>query len=269
MANRRMFSLDVVDTDMFLEMPASSQNLYFHLGMRADDDGFVSSPKKITKLVNCGNDDLNVLISRGYIFPFNEGIIVIRHWKQNNYIQTDRYKKTIYQQQMAALTVNDGVYEVDVSCIQPVSKVEAQVSIGKDSKGKDRLESDLCPEPVQPSPDLSGIRLPLIDGTDYNVPLSKIEKWSVAYPAVDVKQQLQRMIVWLDANPNRRKTKRGIDRFINTWLSREQDRGGTYRNGNQQQPETISQGKDFQAEHNEMYDKYLSRSEPGPDDPFQ
>ena len=64
MANRRMFSLDVIDTDKFLDMPATSQNLYFHLGLRADDDGFVSSPKKITKLVNCGSDDLNVLISR-------------------------------------------------------------------------------------------------------------------------------------------------------------------------------------------------------------
>lgn len=269
MANRRIFSLDVVDTDMFLEMPASSQNLYFHLGMRADDDGFVSSPKKITKLVNCGNDDLNVLISRGYIIPFNEGIIVIRHWRQNNYIQTDRYKRTIYQQQMAGLTVNNGVYEAD-ACIQPVSKMEAQDSIGKDSIGKDRLESDLCPEPVHPSPDPSGILLPLIDGTDYDVPLSKIGKWSTAYPAVDVRQQLQRMIAWLDANPTRRKTRRGIDRFINTWLSREQDRGGTLRNGTpSQQSEPTQQGRDFYAEHAEMYGKYLSNRESSPDDPFQ
>lgn len=89
MANRRMFSLDVVDTDKFLDMPATSQNLYFHLGMRADDDGFVSSPRKITKLVNCGNDDLNVLVSRGFVLPVGDGIVVITHWKQNNYIQKD------------------------------------------------------------------------------------------------------------------------------------------------------------------------------------
>ena len=81
MANRRMFSLDVVDTDKFLDMPASSQNLYFHLGMRADDDGFVSSPKKITKLVNCAIDDLNVLISRGFILDVGDGIVVVRHWR--------------------------------------------------------------------------------------------------------------------------------------------------------------------------------------------
>lgn len=135
MANRRMFSLDVVDTDRFLEMPASSQNLYFHLGMRADDDGFVSSPKKITKLVNCGEDDLNVLISRGFVIAFDGGIVVIRHWKQNNYIQSDRYKQTLYKKELSALTVNNGAYEIGMytPCIQSVSKMEAQYSIEIDN----------------------------------------------------------------------------------------------------------------------------------------
>ena len=113
MANRRMFSLDVVDTDKFLDMPATSQNLYFHLGMRADDDGFVSSPRKITKLVNCGNDDLNVLVSRGFVLPVGNGIVVITHWKQNNYIQKDRYKPTIYQKEVQKLVEKGGVYELD------------------------------------------------------------------------------------------------------------------------------------------------------------
>lgn len=103
MANRRMFSLDVVDTDRFLDMPASSQNLYFHLGMRADDDGFVSSPKKITKIVNCAADDLKVLASRGFILDVGNGIIVITNWKQNNYLQKDRYRPTIYQGEKAML----------------------------------------------------------------------------------------------------------------------------------------------------------------------
>lgn len=133
MANRRMFSLDVVDTDQFLEMPATSQNLYFHLGMRADDDGFVSAPKKITKLVNCGNDDLNVLISRGFVIVMDGGVLVIRHWKQNNYIQSDRYKKTIYQKQFRELTVNEGIYELDTCCIQAGYEMEAQVSIEIDN----------------------------------------------------------------------------------------------------------------------------------------
>ena len=129
MANRRMFSLDVIDTDKFLDMPATSQNLYFHLGLRSDDDGFVSSPKKITKLVNCGSDDLNVLISRGFVIPFDDGIMVITHWKQNNYIQADRYKRTLYQEQLSQLIVNNGVYALDTERIHDVSKMEAQVSI--------------------------------------------------------------------------------------------------------------------------------------------
>ena len=72
MANKRMFSIDVVDTDKFLDMPVSTQALYFHFGMRADDDGFVSSPKKIVKIANCTNDDLRVLISKGYIIHLKE-----------------------------------------------------------------------------------------------------------------------------------------------------------------------------------------------------
>ena len=131
MANRRMFSLDVVDTDRFLDMPATSQNLYFHLGMRADDDGFVSSPKKITKLVNCGKDDLNVLISRGYVIPVGGGLVVISHWRQNNYIQKDRYKQTIYKKELETLVVDNGVYSLDTVCIHNVSKMETQDSIGK------------------------------------------------------------------------------------------------------------------------------------------
>jgi len=121
-----MFSLDVVDTDKFLDMPAASQNLYFHLGMRADDDGFVSSPKKITKLVNCGCDDLNVLISRGFVIALDDGIMVITHWKQNNYIQADRYKRTVYQEQLSQLTVNNGVYELDTGRIQTLLELLEQ-----------------------------------------------------------------------------------------------------------------------------------------------
>ena len=87
MANKRMFSLDVIDTDKFLDMPASTQCLYFQLGMRADDDGFVSSPKKIVKIANCSEDDLRLLASKGYIIPFESGIIVITDWNVNNSIR--------------------------------------------------------------------------------------------------------------------------------------------------------------------------------------
>lgn len=143
MANRRMFSLDVVDTDMFLDLPISSQALYFHLGMRADDDGFISSPKRITSMVGANQDDLKLLIVKGFVISMDGGIIVIRHWKQNNYIQADRYKKTVYQEQIALLGVVNGIYESDTTCIQTVSEMEAQDRLGKDSIGKVNIDYQL------------------------------------------------------------------------------------------------------------------------------
>ena len=137
MANRRMFSLDIVDTDIFLDLPISSQALYFQLGMRADDDGFVSSPKKITTMIGANQDDLKLLIAKGYVIALDDGIVVIRHWKQNNYIQSDRYKETIYQQQKAALSINNGIYEVDTICVQNVSEMYPQYKSGKGSIGND------------------------------------------------------------------------------------------------------------------------------------
>ena len=137
MANRRMFSLDVVDTDLFLDLPISSQALYFHLGMRADDDGFISSPKRITSMIGAGPDDLKLLIAKGFVIALDGGIIVIRHWKQNNYIQTDRYKKTIYQEQIALLELSNGIYNIsDTTRIQSVSEMETQDRLGKDSIDK-------------------------------------------------------------------------------------------------------------------------------------
>ena len=132
MANRRMFSLSVVDTDKFLEMPASTQALYFHLGMRADDDGFVSSPRKVLSFTNCTNDDLKVLISKGFIIPFESGIIVITHWKRHNYIQSDRYRKTIHSEERKQLELVENVYKFNPNCIQNVSEAEAQYRLSKD-----------------------------------------------------------------------------------------------------------------------------------------
>lgn len=110
MAKRRMFSLDVVDTDDFLELPATTQNLYFHLGMRADDDGFVSNPKKITKMVNCTMEDLKQLTEKGYIIPFESGIVIIKDWKVNNYIRSDRYTPTRYAEEMKCISEQNGIY---------------------------------------------------------------------------------------------------------------------------------------------------------------
>ena len=141
MANRRMFSLDVVDTDNFLDMPLSAQGLYFHLGMRADDDGFISSPKKIIKIVNASEDDLKLLIIKGYLIPFESGVIVIKHWRQNNYVKGDRYKPTIYQNERKQLYAENNIYHLDTVCIQNGTKTEPQDRLGKDSVGKDSIDT--------------------------------------------------------------------------------------------------------------------------------
>jgi hypothetical protein len=136
MAERRMFSKTIIDSDVFLDMPLSTQALYFHLAMRADDEGFVNNPKKVQRMVGASEDDLKLLIMKRYILTFESGIIVIKHWKIHNYIQNDRFKPTTYVEERSTLTL-DGK-RAYTECIQDVSKMEPQVSIelGKDSIDK-------------------------------------------------------------------------------------------------------------------------------------
>lgn len=134
MARRRMFSLDVVDTDRFLDMPCSTQALYFHLGMRADDDGFVASPKRTTAMCGCSADDLNLLAAKGFVRPFESGVLVIVDWKKNNLLRPDRYTPTQFQKEKAQL----GIPAVNQSTYQRVP----QASIGKDSIDKVSLKRE-------------------------------------------------------------------------------------------------------------------------------
>ncbi len=149
MAQRRMFSLEVVDTDLFLDLPASSQSLYFHLGMRADDDGFVSNPRKITAMVNCSLDDLRLLMSKQFVIPFDSGVCVIRDWKTNNYIQKDRYRPTRYvEEKKRLISAETGIYTLlDTPCIQNVSNLDTEVrlELSKDRKGKSDIGADKPP----------------------------------------------------------------------------------------------------------------------------
>lgn len=134
MAQRRMFSLKIIDTDNFLSMPISTRLLYYDLSMRADDDGFVDSPKKIMKIVGATDDDFKVLCAKQYIFPFETGVCVIKDWKIHNYIQNDRYQGTHYTDEKKMLSIDDkGAY---TKCIQNVSTLDTQVRLGKDRIGK-------------------------------------------------------------------------------------------------------------------------------------
>ena len=147
MAEKRMFNKQLVDSDLFLEMPSTTQLLYFHLGMRADDEGFVDAPKKIIRAVGCSEDDLKLLIAKGFVICFNSGIIVITHWKMHNTVQKDRFKPTFYEAEKALLNIKSNkVYELkeptvtktDTYCIQSVSNMETQIRLDKNRLDLDK-----------------------------------------------------------------------------------------------------------------------------------
>ncbi|MFW7419002.1 hypothetical protein ACODH8_02285 [Vagococcus fluvialis] len=144
MAERRMFAKTIIDSDLFLDMPLTTQLLYFHLSMRADDDGFINNPKRILRTVGCGDDDLKILITKNFIIPFESGIVVIKHWKIHNYIRVDRYKATVYSEEKQQLITNENkIYDVGMSSgIPNDNQMETQVRLGKDRLGKDNNNID-------------------------------------------------------------------------------------------------------------------------------
>lgn len=138
-----MFSKKITDTDSFLDMSLSAQALYFHLNMGADDEGFVDNVKKIQRSIGASNDDLKILIGKGFLIPFESGVVVIRHWRIHNYIQADRFQATIYQDEKEQLEFDKSkiasIKPLD-QCIQNVSKMDTQVRLGEDSLDKVRLD---------------------------------------------------------------------------------------------------------------------------------
>lgn len=145
MAQRRMFSLKVVDTDDFIDMSQGSRLLYYDLAMRADDDGFVSNPKKIMRMTNSSNDDIKVLVAKKFVIPFEKGVCVIRHWKIHNYIQKDRYEETIYKEEKAQLSDENGMY---TKCIQNASKMYPQdrIELGKSKDSINNMQTKSAEE---------------------------------------------------------------------------------------------------------------------------
>ena len=148
MAQRRMFSRKITDTDKFIEMPATTQNLYFHLNMNADDEGFVDRVSIIQRMIGASGDDLKLLIAKGFVIPFESGVVVIRHWRIHNYIQADRFQPTIHQNEKSQIEY-DETKTANIKrlgeCIQNVYKADTQVRLGKDrlELDKDRLDHHL------------------------------------------------------------------------------------------------------------------------------
>jgi len=146
MAERRMFAKSIVESDTFIDMPLSTQVLYFHLGMRADDDGFVNSPRTTQRMIGASADDLRLLIAKGYLIPFESGVVVITHWRAHNYLQNDRKKDTMCSAEMAQLSVEKGgVYKLDTKCIHDVSTVYTQDRLVEISKVKDKERGRFTP----------------------------------------------------------------------------------------------------------------------------
>lgn len=146
MAERRMFAKTIIDSDAFLDMPLSTQALYFHLAMRADDEGFVNNPKKIQRMIGASDDDCRILASKRFILTFQSGIIVIKHWKIHNYIQSDRFKETVYLEEKTMLALDDN--KAYTERIQDVSTLDTQYSIGKDSIVKSSIEKKVAEAPL-------------------------------------------------------------------------------------------------------------------------
>lgn len=168
MVQRRMFSRQITDMDTFLDMPASAQNLYFHLNMHADDDGFLGNVKTIRRMVGASEDDLKLLIAKQFLIMFDDGVVVIRDWHIHNYIQKDRYHKTIFTEDKKLIELDSNKRyqilsnsfgnktdtsciqngnEMETECIQAVSKMDTQ-GRGRGrgrlelEEGKDRLEEE-------------------------------------------------------------------------------------------------------------------------------
>lgn len=136
MAERRMFAKTIIDSDAFLDMPLTTQALYFHLSMRGDDEGFINNPKKIARMIGCSDDDLKVLAAKNFIIPFESGVVVIKHWRIHNIIRMDRYKPTVYQEEKALLELKENkAYTLDnqmtTICQPNGNQMATQVKLSK------------------------------------------------------------------------------------------------------------------------------------------
>lgn len=157
MAQRRMFSQKITETDKFLDMGLTAQSLYFHLGMNADDDGFVGNPKSIKRMIGASEDDLKALVEKDYLIVFDDGVVVIKDWRVSNYVKPDRYTPTIYTDDRKLIGLdknkryqfvsdleperNQVGTKMSPECIQDGDKMEPNC-IQSSSKNKNQISSE-------------------------------------------------------------------------------------------------------------------------------
>lgn len=171
MANKAIFSKTIIDTDAFLEMPATTQNLYFHLNMHADDDGFIGNPKRIGRMIGASDDDFKILIAKKFIIVFESGVIVIKHWRIHNTLSKMRYKETSYLDEKSQLLIKENnAYSLDEGKPLDDSRLvemgkrqvrrtvdEQETNLSKDKLSKDKLSKDKPSKKKSAKADLNGM----------------------------------------------------------------------------------------------------------------
>jgi len=236
MAERRMFSVKVIESARFLKMPPSTQNLYFHLGLKADDDGVVEA-YTVIRSVGSTEDDLKLLIAKRFVIVLNEDLVTyITDWTEHNKIRADRKIDSIYKNLLLQIVPDIALLEAKERADRKpmdgtgTSQGQPKDGIGKDRLGKDRLvkdsKKDLCHEQEHevPAPEQKiAISFILNDGSMYDIAENDADKYRQLYPGIDVMQELRNIVAWCDANPKNRKTRSGARRFLNGWLARAQN----------------------------------------------
>lgn len=227
-----MFAKSIIDSDAFLEMPVTSQLLYFHLSMRADDDGFINKPKSIMRMIGASDDDLKILFMKKFVIPFESGVVVIKHWRINNYIRKDMYHETNYKEEKALLEEDEnGAYRLLVTNpLQTCTETETQNRLDKNRLDKNRLEL-IAPTSADIDAEVFD-KMPCLENHYYTIHMEEVETYKKRFPAVDVEQELRNAITWIESNPKNRKTISGAKRFLTNWLIKAQNRSRAYSERN-------------------------------------
>ena len=243
MADKRMFTKKITESDAFLDMPLSAQALYFHLNMNADDDGFINNPKMIARLIGATNKDVEILIDKKFLLAFESGVVVVKAWHMNNIIKADRRKPTPYQEELAMLDMKDNrsytwkhngnILETDWNingnnCFRSIDKIRLDKNrldnsiltntIGLDCKSQSIPESEVF------------AKLPIINNQFYTVYQKDVEEWKTSFPAVDVEQEIRNAIEWIKGNP--KNVKKNGKRYLTNWLIRSQEKARAHSERN-------------------------------------
>ena len=202
MAEKRMFTQKIIDSDAFLDMPLSTQALYFHLNMRADDDGFINNPKKIQRMIGASEDDLKLLLTKRFILVFESGVIVIKHWRMHNTLRKDRYNPTQYQEEFALLQIKENNSYTEkptgnqlATTWQPNgNQLATQYSIDKYSIEEYRREGEKDSSPAEPPKEPA----PALLGKYRNVKLTKEEYTEIqeSFP-LDYEKKIDRLSAYM------------------------------------------------------------------------